>query len=240
MSEWALKRFWKAAQAEPAEGGWTVTLDGRGVRTPAKAPLVLPTQALAEAIALEWQAQQDKVDPTTMPLTRTANSALDKVRLQQAEVADMLAAYGDSDLLCYRADAPDDLVQRQRDGWDPLLDWAEATYGARLHPRTGIMHDPQDADALRRLAGPVHAMDAFRLAAFHDLVSLTGSRVLGLAATERARPPQDIWDLSRIDETFQQEQWGTDEEAAEIVALKRDAFLTAERFYRMAEAPQRA
>ena len=131
MSEWALKKFWKKAEVVTEANGFTVTLDGRGVRTPAKARLVVPTEALAREIANEWQAQEDRVNPATMPFARMANSALDKVASQHAEVADMLAAYGDSDLLCYRAEAPEGLAERQRAAWDPLLDWAAATLGAR-------------------------------------------------------------------------------------------------------------
>ncbi|GGE17110.1 ATPase [Primorskyibacter flagellatus] len=231
MSEWAARRFWKAAAVTEGPEGFGIALDGRGVRTPAKAPLIVPTRALAEAIAAEWAAQGDTVDPRTMPATRGANAAIDKVAVQHAEVADMLAAYGDSDLLCYRADAPDELVARQAEGWDPMLDWAAETYGARLETRTGIMHDPQPASALARLAAEVHGMTAFELAAFHDLVSLSGSLVLGLAATRNAESAERLWDLSRIDEVWQAEQWGADEDAEQAAAVKRESFLNAKRFY---------
>ncbi|KUF12496.1 ATP12 family chaperone protein [Pseudoponticoccus marisrubri] len=233
MSEWAPKRFWKAATVETAPSGYTVLLDGRGVRTPAKTPLEVPTEALAREIAAEWDAQEDRIDPRTMPFTRMSNSALDKVRPQRAAVADMLAAYGDSDLLCYRADSPEGLVARQAQGWDPLLDWAHQTYGARLLPVAGVMHQPQDEAALARLSDEVHGFDPFALAAVHDLVSISGSLVLALAVTRGARDAAQAWDLSRIDETWQQEQWGVDEEAAEVAALKRAEFLQAERFYRL-------
>ena len=182
MSEWAPRRFYEQATATEVKGGHGIALDGRRVMTPGKSPLVVPTRPLAEAIAAEWQAQDEKIDPNTMPFTRTANSAIEKVAPQRAEVAQMLAEYGDSDLLCYRADGPEALVERQAEQWDPMLDWAEATHGARLAPRAGIMHAPQDGAALDRLAARVHEMDAFELAAFHDLVSLTGSLVLGFAA----------------------------------------------------------
>ena len=231
MSEWALKRFWKAAEVAPVEGGHTVTLDGRSVKTPAKRLLTVPTEALAREIAAEWQAQGEKVDPAAMPFTRTANSALDKVSVQKDEVADLLAAYGDSDLLCYRADRPADLVARQAEVWDPLLDWAEATLGARLEPRQGVMHEAQDPQALARLARQVHALDAFRLAAFHDLVSLTGSLVLGFAAAHRLHDAATLWRMSRVDETWQEEQWGADEEATEVAERKAGEFAHAYRFF---------
>ncbi|ETX14955.1 ATPase [Roseivivax halodurans JCM 10272] len=230
MSEWAAKRFWTAASAEEVEGGHAVRLDGRAVKTPAKAALVVPSRAMAEAIAEEWQAQDERIDPRTMPVTRGANAAIDRVRPQHGEVADMLAAYGDSDLLCYRADAPAELVERQEAAWDPLLDWAAEACGARLAPRTGVMHEGQDPAALERLRTEVHALDAFALAAFHDLVSLTGSLVLGLAAERKAFDPEALWAASRIDEIWQQELWGEDEDALAAAEAKRLAYLDAVRF----------
>ena len=227
MSEWAQKRFWTKVSVEEAADGFDVLLDGRGVKTPAKAPLRVPARALAEAIASEWEAQVDIVDPTTMPFTRMSNSAIDRVSPQMTEVADMLADYGDSDLLCYRAEHPVELVNRQSDTWDPMLEWAATTFGARLEPRTGLIHAPQDARAVARLSREVHAMSAFELAPFHDLVSLTGSLVLGLAAARDARPPAGIWEMSRLDESWQAEQWGADEEADAVAAIKRSEFLRA-------------
>ncbi|AAV93835.1 hypothetical protein SPO0518 [Ruegeria pomeroyi DSS-3] len=231
MSDWKPKRFWKqAAVAETAEG-YAVELDGRPVRTPAKAPLLLPTRALAEAIAAEWDAQESEVDPINMPFTRTANAAIDKVRIQQAEVADMLAAYGDSDLLCYRADSPAELVELQAQTWDPALDWAAETLGVRLRPVQGVMHQPQPASAIETLTRKVHALNPFQLAAFHDLVSLSGSLVLGFAAALNWRKADEIWQISRLDETWQEEQWGPDDEARALAAVKRAAFLHAKAAY---------
>lgn len=234
MTEWAPKRFWQNTDITKVDGGFSVTLDGRGVKTPAKTALVVPTEALAREIAAEWQAQGDKINPATMPFTRTANSALDKVATQHAEVADMLAAYGDSDLLCYRAAHPEALVQRQAEAWDPILDWAKAALGVRLEPRTGVIHAPQTPDALTRLSRQVHDLSPFALAAFHDLVSMTGSLVLGFAAARDHLPPEDIWQISRIDETWQQEQWGEDEEASQLAAHMRGEFLHAAHFFRLA------
>ena len=231
MSEWAPKRFWTRADVTEAERGFGVSLDDRVLKTPAKAPLVVPTQGLARAIAEEWQAQGDRIDPTSMPFTRGANAAIDKVRTQHAEVADMLADYGDSDLLCYRAQSPAELVARQGAAWDPMLDWAEAELGARLEPRAGVMHVPQDPAALSTLRSQVHPLDAFQLAAFHDLVSLTGSLVLGFAAAREQAPAARIWSISRIDEEWQQELWGADEEAERVAELKKSAFLQSQRFF---------
>lgn len=231
MSEWKARRFWKEVSTREEEGGHAVLLDDRPVRTPAKAPLLLPTPAMAEAVAAEWRAQEQEIAPRTMPATRGANAAIDKVAVQFDEVATMLSAYGDSDLLCYRADGPAELVERQAAGWDPLLDWAADRYAARLETRQGVMHAPQSPQALGRLDARVREMNAFELAAFHDLVSLSGSLVLGLAAAEGHAPAEELWQLSRIDESWQEEQWGPDEEAREVAEVKRQAFLHAKRFF---------
>lgn len=231
MSEWKLKRFWEKTDVGPVEGGYAVTLDGRGVKTPAKASLVVPTRALADAIAKEWAAQENDVDPGTMPVTRTANSAIDKVAVQQAEVAGLLADYADSDLLCYRAERPDELVARQAAAWDPYLDWAAKELGASLVPVTGVMHAPQDGESLERLRDLTHQLSTFELAAFHDLVSLTGSLVLGFAAARDFADVEAIWLASRVDEIWQAEQWGADEEAVAAETLKKSEFLHAKAFF---------
>ena len=231
MSDWAPKRFWQTAEVVADADGFAIALDGRSVKTPAKALLSVPTRKMADAIAAEWDAQQDKVDPNTMPFTRSANAAIDKVTVQHAEVADMLAAYGDSDLLCYRAETPAALVARQAAAWDPLLDWAEDTLGARLTPRGGVMHVAQDPVALQILSDKTHALSAFQLAAFHDLVSLSGSLILGFATALNKVDAQDVWDLSRLDEIWQEEQWGIDADAQTQMRIKRDAFLHAKRFF---------
>jgi chaperone required for assembly of F1-ATPase len=231
MSEWKQKRFWKAANVVPDGPGFTVELDGRRLKTPAKASLTVPTQGMAQAIADEWDAQGEEVNPQTMPFTRSANAAIDKVVHQHAEVADMLAAYGDSDLLCYRAEGPAELVQRQADEWDPALDWAADQLGVRLLVRDGIVHIAQPDKALATLAKQVHQMTAFQLAAFHDLVSLSGSLVLGFAVIHSWKPADEIWNMSRLDELWQQEQWGSDDEADAMADIKRHAFMHAQKFF---------
>ncbi len=231
MSEWKPKRFWKESAVIEAEGGHTVELDGRRVKTPAKAALVLPTRDMAMAVAAEWDAQDKEVDPATMPFTRSANAAIDKVRVQQAEVADMLADYGDSDLLCYRASHPEALQARQAAAWDPALDWASEVLNARLSPVVGVVHQPQTKPALDALRDQVHALNAFQLAAFHDLVSLSGSLILGFATAKNWRSTEEIWSISQIDENWQIEQWGHDDEASAATEVKKAAFLHAKRFF---------
>lgn len=235
MAEWAPKRFWKEASVAEADGGWTVRLDGRAVRTPAKAPLVLPTRALAEAVAAEWDAQVEKVDPLSMPFTRTANAAIDKVTPQFDDVARMLSDYGDADLTCYRAEGPEALVVRQAEGWDPLLDWAAEVLEAPLNPVAGVMHAPQPGESLRALGNRVFALTPFELAAFHDLVTISGSLVIAFAVLERHRPVEELWAASLIDDTWQEEIWGADEEAAERLEARRKSFFHAAEFYRLAQ-----
>ncbi len=231
MSDWKPKRFWKESAVVEAERGHTVELDGRRVKTPAKAALVLPTRDMAMAVAAEWDAQDKEVDPATMPFTRSANAAIDKVRVQHAEVADMLADYGDSDLLCYRASHPEALQARQAAAWDPALDWASEVLNARLSPVVGVVHQPQTKPALDALRDQVHALNAFQLAAFHDLVSLSGSLILGFATAKNWRSTEEIWSISQIDENWQIEQWGHDDEASAATEVKKAAFLHAKRFF---------
>jgi chaperone required for assembly of F1-ATPase len=231
MSAWKAKRFWKAALAMPCDGGFTVTLDSRAVKTPAKTPLVVPSLAMAQAIAAEWDAQAGLIKPETMPVTRAANSALDKVAPQFAEVADMLAGYGGTDLLCYRATAPQELIDRQAGAWDPLLLWSANALDAPLRVTSGVIPIDQPAASLAALQATVHAYSAFRLAALHDLIAISGSLILGLAATRGRLSAAEAWTLSRIDESWQNEQWGVDDDAAALEAHKREAMLAAERFF---------
>ncbi len=233
MSGWAAKRFWKEARVDVCDGGFTVTLDGRAVKTPAKAALVVPTRAMAEAMAAEWDAQQGKVNPATMPVTRAANSAIDKVTAQFDEIVGLLAAYGGSDLLCYRALGPAELIARQAAGWDPLLDWSAEALGAPLRVTQGVVHLAQDPQSLERLRARVAALGVFELTAFHDLVAISGSLVLALAVIDGRLAAEVAWALSRIDEVWQTELWGHDEEADLAEAVRHDGFLQADRFYRM-------
>ncbi|MCC0064684.1 MAG: ATPase [Defluviimonas sp.] len=233
MSGWAARRFWQEVTVEPVEGGWSVRLDARLLRTPAKAPLVVPTPALAEALAAEWRAVEGTVDPRLMPVTRGVNAAIDKVVPQRAEVAALIAEYGGTDLLCYRAEAPAELVARQAAGWDPMLRWAAETHGVVLRVTRGIAPVQQPRDSLERLRAKVDAVGPFELAALHDLVALSGSLILGLAATDQHFSPDALWQLSRIDENWQAELWGEDSEAAIAAANKRRDFLAAHNFWKL-------
>ncbi|MDS9466389.1 ATP12 family protein [Paracoccus sp. MBLB3053] len=235
-SEWKARRFWKSASVREAEGGWEVTLDGRPVRTPGKLSLILPTAALAEAIAAEWDAQEDVIDPNTMPLTRAANSAVERVAQQFEAVASMLAEYGGTDLLSYRAEAPEDLIRAQAEGWDPLIDWAATHLKAPLRITHGIVPVPQEESSLLKLKAEVVALDAFGLTALHDLVTLPGSLVLGLAVIHGRIDADASHALSRIDEEYQAQSWGRDEEADEAAAARLVQMRNAQMFWKLSRS----
>lgn len=234
MTGWAAKRFWKEVTTSPSEAGFGVFLDGRPIKTPAKVTIALPTKALAEAVAEEWDAVDEVIDPNRMPMTRSANAAIDKVMTQFDEVAAMVAEYGGSDLICYRADGPDLLCQRQAEAWDPMLDWAAEEYGARLRPVVGVMPVAQDPAALAAMHDAVRAQSAFQLTALHDMVGLTGSLVIGLAMSRGQLGADAAWQMSRIDEAWQIEQWGPDADAEDTAARKLDELRHAERLYAIA------
>ncbi len=233
MAEWAAKRFWEKATVEKAGDGYQVLLDGRKLRTPVKSELIVPSREMAEAIAAEWDAQEEKIDPMTMPVTRSANAAIDKVGPMHAEVAALVAEYGGTDLLCYRAESPEELVKRQSEAWDPLLEWAADALSAPLKTTTGIVHVEQDTATLDSLSKRVLGMDNFKLAAFHDLVGMSGSLIIGFAAIYGFLPVPELWRRSRIDEDWQIEQWGEDDEATATEARKCEGFEHAARFYFM-------
>ena len=227
------KRFWKEVAIGETAGGFEILLDTRAVRTPAKARLLLPSAALAGAVAEEWRAQGETVEPDGMPMTRRANAAIDKVTAQFDEVAALLCDYGGSDLLCYRAESPQELQNRQAAAWDPLLDWCAHAFGARLKVTRGVVPVAQDAPALAALRARVSGMDAFALTGFHDLVTLSGSLVIALATIDGFDEPGALWQRAQIDETWQQELWGADDEAAAAIEQKRRDYLDGFRFYRL-------
>ena len=231
MTAWAMKRFWTRADASPEGEGFGVRLDGKPVRTPGKAPLIVPTEALARAIAVEWDAQEGIVQPATMPFTRGANAAIDKVVPQFDEVAALIAAYGETDLLCYRAETPEALHARQVAAWDSLLEWSAADLNATLVFTHAIVPCAQPAESLQRLSGLVRTQTPFQLTALSDLVGISGSLVLGFAVARGRLDPETAWQVSRIDETWQNELWGIDEEAAAAEAIRKRDFLLAARFH---------
>ena len=216
-----MKRFWKDVAIDADR---VVTLDGKPVRTPGRRPLALPTDALAEAVAEEWRAVGETIDPRTMPLTGLANAATDPIANDPAQFAARLAAYGESDLLCYRADGPPLLVERQAAAWDPLLAWARGRYDVAFAVTEGVMHVAQPDATIARLHEAVAAYDDFRLAGLSPVVTLTGSLVIGLALIEGEIDADAAWAAAGIDEDWSVEMWGEDWQATQLRELKRKEF----------------
>lgn len=208
------KRFYTSASVAPEESGHAIRLDGRPLKTPGRRTLLVPRKSLAQAIADEWEAQGSHIDPASMPVTRLANTIVDGVVDDPDPVRSELKRYAETDLLFYRADEPVRLADRQAQGWDPVLRWAEARIGGLFLTGTGVMHLPQPAETLaafgRRLDQEV---DPFALGGMHQMASLTGSLILALSVVERHLSAEEAWRLAHIDEDWNIEQWGADEEA---------------------------
>lgn len=228
-----MKRFYRAVRVESGADGHGILLDDRSVLTPARARLRAPTPALAVAIAQEWEAQGERVEPRSMPLTGLANAALDRVAPDRDAFAAGLARYGESDLLCYRADRPAKLVARQAEQWDPLLAWARRRYDIDFEVVSGIMHRPQSAHTVSQLAHAVAARDPFQLAGLSPLVTVSGSLVLALALAEGAVDFEAAWAAAALDDLWQVEQWGTDAEAEKALAARRADFEAGHRFLQL-------
>lgn len=235
MSEWTAKRFWKEVAVLSEEDGFAIHLDGRPVKSPGKRALLLPNAALAEAVAAEWEAVSEVIDPRQMPFTRSINSALDQLAPQRVEVIDMLAGYAETDLLCHRAEAPQALVKRQAEGWDGPLDWASKTLAAPLAVTSGVLPADQPAESLAALRQCLVQESDLVLTGLYDLISISGSIVLGLAVRRGVLSAAEAWTLSRIDEDWQIEQWGEDEEASKRAENHRAAFQHASTFIALAE-----
>jgi len=209
-----MKRVYEQVTTRRADFGWGVALDGRPMRTPGKNELVVPSEKLAAAIAAEWDAQQDDIRPTTMPLTRLAATAIDRTAPRRDRVVDEIAGYAGTDLVCYRAEHPAPLVARQHAVWQPLIDWAALRYDAALAVTSGVIPKRQSPAALKAFVAAVVAHDDFRLTALHALTAACGSAVIALAVMEGQLAAQEAFAASQLDETFQIEEWGEDAEAA--------------------------
>jgi chaperone required for assembly of F1-ATPase len=230
------KRFYKAATTrEEGDGRVALLLDGKPVRTPGKARLLLPNAALAEAIAAEWRAQGERIDPETMPLTKLANSVIDGVKGREDAVIDDILGYADTDLVCYRAGAPQGLVRLQRKHWDPVADWARTDLGAPLALAEGVMHVAQPKGSLDQIRKRLAAFDAWSLAALHVLTGLSGSALLALAVALGRLSAEDAWAAAHVDEDWQISQWGEDEEASERRARRHRDFTAAAKMLSLLE-----
>jgi chaperone required for assembly of F1-ATPase len=228
-----MKRFYKSASVGESGGAFQTLLDGRSLKTPSGAQLSLPTRALAQAIAEEWNAAGETVDLHGMLLTRLAFAAVDSVAKNRAHVEEEVLGFARSDLLSYRAEYPSDLIARQEAVWDPYLDWAAERYGARLLTASGIIHTPQPDGAIAALEKAVRSRDDFTLAALHAATTLTGSLVLALALIDAHQNAEAIFAAATVDETFQAEKWGADTEAEARRNAHAAELAAAERFMRL-------
>ncbi len=209
-----MKRFWREARVVERLGGFAISLDDRPVRTPGKRAMVVPTRVLAEALAGEWDAQGDAVDPSGMPLTRLANSAVDGVVLRRDQVIEDVARHGATDLVCYRASDPPELVERQSAGWQPVVDWIAAEFGIRLEIVSGVVPAAQPRATLGSIHATVSAFGDFPLTGLHAATAACGSLVIALALAHGRLDAAAAWSLSQLDETYQIERWGEDAEGS--------------------------
>lgn len=227
-----MKRFYKQAAAEQADGMdglYRVTLDGRPIKTPAKADLVMPGKALAEAVAAEWAAQGERIEPAAMPLMTYVSTAVDRVEPQREAVAAEIASFAASDLLCYRADRQPDLVEKQNAAWSPMLEWAETRFGGHFAVTSGIMPVSQPNTTLMLVAREVGKLDSFQLTALHTMTTAMGSLILGFSVFDGYKAPDEAFALSLMDEEHQAELWGRDDEAEARRNRLRDEVRSAHR-----------
>jgi chaperone required for assembly of F1-ATPase len=225
-----MKRLYRNVEIVPAAGGYWVALDRRPVKTPAKHPLTVPNATLATAIAGEWEAQQGEIRPAEMPLTQLASTAIDRVAPQRAAVVQQVAAYAGTDLVCYRAAYPPELAARQHAVWQPLIDWAVLRYDAPLEITAGVIPIAQSPASLRAFAAAVAEQDDLALAALHLATGACGSLVIALALVEGRVGAEEAFAASQLDESFQIEAWGEDEEQARRRRALADDIAAAARF----------
>jgi chaperone required for assembly of F1-ATPase len=228
----SIKRFYKKAEAVRDEDaqGWRIHLDGRPVKSPSKAEFVLPAEQLAHEIAAEWDAQGEMVLPTTMPIMQLAATAIDRVRPHRFGVIAELTGFGRSDLLCYRASFPDDLVRQQAEAWQPLLDWAHHELGVSLKVTEGVMPISQEDEALLRIQDEIEALDDYYLTALHTLTTVSGSVIIGLATLRGRISAEQAFEVSQLDESYSIEHWGADAEAVARRERHRAELLAAGRY----------
>ncbi|MBV1918690.1 MAG: molecular chaperone [Sphingomonadaceae bacterium] len=231
-----MKRFYKNVTTEQDDGGWRIALDGRGVKTPARNPQVVPTKVLAGAMAEEWARQGETIDPSAFQLRDLADYAIDAVRETRDALVAELAAYADTDTLCYRGDEGDALHERQLEVWEPLLLAAEQRWDVHFERIGGIIHRPQPKATLTQMAAVLGAQDNFTLAALHMLTSLSASLIIALTAIEPGADAQALWAAASLEEDWQAELWGSDAEAAQTRQARFEAFQFAMRFAELAKA----
>jgi chaperone required for assembly of F1-ATPase len=235
MVEWARKRFWETVSTVCVDGAslYKVYLDKRLLNTPNKKPLILPTKEMANHVVFEWESQGDKVDPLTMPYTRSANSSIDKVAPQIDEIRRLVTDYGDSDLICYRADRPKELVNRQEKVWSNLILWSASELNAPLNVFEGVVYSPQPTQSILEFKEKVSNLSIFQLCALYDLVTISGSLVLSFSVIKNFFSLGNAWSACQVDEDWQQENWGIDEVESVRTLNRKTAFFHAASFYKV-------
>ena len=229
------KRFYKEAGVEERDGQFLLTLDGRTAKTPNKQALALPSRGLAQALAEEWQGQGGEIDPSTMPITRIVNSAIDGVAPRQAEVVDDLVRYAGSDLVYYRAAEPERLARAQDAAWSPVLEWAKEAHGARFSLGEGVMHVAQPDEAVAAIRRAIERIESpFALAALHVMTTLSGSVLIALAHAAQRLDADEAWAAAHVDELYQESVWGEDYDAMERRRRREAEFKAAARVFRLA------
>ena len=228
------KRFWKNAQVKSVSDGFVIELDGQVIRTPSKALLKVSSQKIAKQIAFEWMAQKEVVDPATMPNTRMANSVIDKIMVNREAVIEMLAEYAGSDLLCYRATTPQGLINQQNKIWNPILDWSKNSLLAPMLTTSGVIHIEQNIKSIGIYQDKLEAMNPYQLAGMHDLITISGSFVISMALISNQLNVSEAWYAATVDERWQENQWGIDDEAAEALEKRRLDFEFAYKFWKNA------
>ena len=228
------KRFYKSVSVVEIEGGFAPALDGRTAKTPARAALTLPTRALAEAVAAEWDAQIEIIDPRTMPLTRLSNVAIDGVASSAEAVAAEIVKYAGSDLVCYRAEGPERLVARQNELWDPVLAFARDALGARFLLAEGVMFVAQPDEALEAIAHAVPRKNPFVLAALSVMTTISGSALIAIGVHQGRLTVEEGWAAADLDEAWNAEVWGFDSEAEARRTMRRDEMAAAAMMARLA------
>lgn len=232
-----MKRFYKDVSVSPVDGAFAISLDGRPMKTPQRNPLAVPASGLADAIAAEWAAQGEDIIPASMPLTGLAQGALDQVDNERERIVSRIAAFADSDMLYYRADQGQQaLIDHQAEHWDPLLDWARHRYDVGFNLIHGIRYEPQPVETIMHLASVVEAQDGFTVAAMLSLVGLSGSLIATLALVERAYDADTLWPLVNLEELWQEQQWGRDDQAVVARGIKQAEFQAAARFLELSRS----
>lgn len=234
MNEWSKKRFWEVVSLERDDylDGYQISLDKKILNTPGKNPLVLPTRKMGDIVASEWMSVKEEINPQKMPYTRFANSSIDKVKPQLNDIRKLLLEYGDCDLICYRAESPQVLIDRQDLAWGRIIEWAEKELNVHLKVFTGVIHYPQPTESILELEKQIFEQSVFQLCALHELVTISGSLILSLAVVKGFLSERTAWEASNVDENWQVERWGSDLDAQKTAEEKRNSFFQAAQFFK--------